>query len=141
MKYSNETHCFYPPEIEYASLPDDLIDVSIEGYLRAANRLAGESFEVVAGEVRILPAPVLPPFVPAAVSRFQARAALYAAGHFDAVETFMAQASTPMLMRLAWQDAQTFERPSATVAALASMLGLSDADLDALFIAAAAITA
>lgn len=81
------------------------------------------------------------PSVPSSVSRFQARAALYAAGHFEAVESFMSQPETPMLMRLAWQDAQTFDRSSATVAALASALELSAEDVDGLFVAAAAITA
>lgn len=79
--------------------------------------------------------------VPVSVSRFRARAALYAAGYLEAVEVFMARPETPMLMRLAWQDAQEFERASATVAALAAVLGLSDGDVDELFTAAAAITA
>lgn len=87
-------------------------------------------------------APAPPPTpVPASVSRFQARAALYQAGNLEEVEAIMAQPATPMLTKLAWQDAQTFERSSATVAALAGALALSDADLDALFFAAAAITA
>lgn len=84
---------------------------------------------------------VEPARVPFSVSRYQARAALYQAGHLDDVEAFMARADTPMLVKLAWQDAQTFERPSATVALLAEKLELSDDDVDALFVAGAAITA
>lgn len=79
--------------------------------------------------------------VPASVSRFQARAALYLAGYFEAVEEHMARPDTPMLSKLAWQDAQTFERSSATVAVLAAALALSDSDVDALFTSAAEITA
>lgn len=79
--------------------------------------------------------------VPLVVTRFQARAALYLAGHFEAVEAYMAQASTPMLAKLAWQDAQEFQRSSPTVLALAKVLGLSDAQLDALFVSAATIKA
>jgi len=79
--------------------------------------------------------------VPQSVSRFQARAALHNAGKLAAVETLMAAAETPMLMKLAWQDAQEFQRSSVTVSAMASALGLSAAQTDALFIAAAQITA
>jgi hypothetical protein len=79
--------------------------------------------------------------VPAQVSRFQARAAIYQAGLFDAVEALMANPATPMLTRLAWADAQVFQRDSDTVLAMAAALGLDDAALDALFISAATIEA
>lgn len=75
------------------------------------------------------------------VSRFQARAALHLAGLLEAVETLMQSPDTPMLARLAWQDAQEFKRQSPTVLAMASALNLSDADLDQLFITAAGIDA
>jgi hypothetical protein len=81
------------------------------------------------------------PVVPQAVSRFQARAALSQAGLFITVDTYMATLPAGDLMRLAWQDAQEFRRDSPTVAALAVMLQLDDAALDALFITAAGITA
>jgi len=86
--------------------------------------------------------PVVKPVqVPQAVSRFQARAALHNAGKLAEVEALMAAAETPMLMKLAWLDAQEFQRSSVTVAAMASALGLSTAETDSLFIAAAQITA
>jgi hypothetical protein len=74
--------------------------------------------------------------VPQVVSRFQARAALYQAGLFDQIETLMQNSETPMLARLAWQDAQEFKRQSPTVLAMASALGLNDEQLDSLFITA-----
>lgn len=77
----------------------------------------------------------------ASVSRFQARVALYQAGHLEATELLMADPDTPMLSRLAWQDAQAFRRNSPTVAALAVALELTDEALDALFVAASEITA
>lgn len=79
--------------------------------------------------------------VPASVSRFQARAALAMAGYFDGIEARMSAPETPVVMRLAWQDATTFDRDSATVAALAGVLGLDSAALDALFVTAAGIRA
>lgn len=79
--------------------------------------------------------------VPFAVSRFQARMALRAAGYFDAVEAMMAAPETPIAAKEAWASAQEFERTSPTVAGMAAALGMTEAQLDALFIAAAQIKA
>lgn len=80
-----------------------------------------------------------PPPVPQAVSRFQARAALYGAGLLDDVETAIADAVP--LVQMAWADAQEFQRNSPTILALAGVLGLSESDVDELFITASGIVA
>jgi len=80
-----------------------------------------------------------PPAVPAQVSAFQARAALLAAGHLAAAEAAVLAGGA--VVALAWEYATVFRRDSPTIAALASQIGLDDAALDALFIAAAGITA
>lgn len=87
------------------------------------------------------PIPYVPPHagVPQVVSRFQAKAALLAAGLLDDVEAAMAQASP--VAQLAWSEAIEFRRDSTTVAAMASQLSLTDENLDDLFVAAAQITA
>ena len=85
------------------------------------------------------PEPVIP--VPEVVSRFQALAALYLAGLLERVEEVMQDPTTPILARMAWQNALFFERNSQTVAAIASVLGLSDVQVDELFISAAGIQA
>ena len=77
--------------------------------------------------------------VPQEVSRFQARAALLMAGHLPAVEAAIAQADP--LSQLAWADAQVFRRDSPTIAALAGLIGMNEAQIDALFIQAAQIQA
>lgn len=77
--------------------------------------------------------------VPQEVTRFQARAALYNAGLLESVEAYIAQVDTPMLVKLAWADAQTFSRTSDMIVSVAAGLGLTDAQIDALFIAAAVI--
>jgi hypothetical protein len=46
-----------------------------------------------------------------------------------------------MLARLAWEDAREFRRHSPTVLAMAAELNLTDAQIDQLFITAAAIEA
>lgn len=82
----------------------------------------------------------LPP-VPVVVSRFQARAALYQNGLLDSVNAIMQSDQTPMLAKLAWQDAQEFRRDSALVKSVGQLLSLDDTALDNLFRLAATIEA
>lgn len=79
--------------------------------------------------------------VPHSVTRFQAMAALHAFGYLPQVEAFMAAPDTPVLAKLAWANALTFERDSPTVAGMAAGLGLDDAAIDNLFRAAASVKA
>ena len=85
------------------------------------------------------PEPAPPPSVPQSVTRFQARAALYKSGMLAAVEAYMALETTDPLTRMAWADVLSFERQSAMVLAVSAALGLSDAQLDDLFVLAATI--
>lgn len=78
--------------------------------------------------------------VPQRVTPFQAKLALSDAGLLDSVEALMTDPATPLRTRLAWQEALGFERRSDMITSMAALLGLSDAQLDALFIAAAQIT-
>lgn len=84
--------------------------------------------------------PHVPP-VPEVVSMRQARIALLAAGHLSAVTT--AVASMPGIegdvARIEWEYAQEVRRDSPLLAALAPALGMTGAQVDALFVAAAAL--
>lgn len=82
----------------------------------------------------------LPP-VPESVSRFQARAALYQSQLLDAVNAIMSNEQTPMMAKLAWQDAQEFRRDSALVQSMGTTLGMTEEQLDDLFRLAATIVA
>lgn len=85
---------------------------------------------------------VAPPvYVPQIVSRFQAKAALLSAGLLSQVETLIADPSTDIMTKLAWNEAIEFNRNSPTVLGLAKALGLTDEQVDALFVAAAQINA
>lgn len=78
--------------------------------------------------------------VPQVVSRFQARAALHAAGLLSSVEDAIATGAD-VFTQIAWADAAEFRRNSPTIAALAAALGLSEEQVDNLFRQAATITA
>lgn len=91
-------------------------------------------------------APEPPPIVPKAVSRFQGREAMWQTPHgettlFQAAEAVLADPATPAMYRRAWDDLQEFRRDSEMLAAIAGMLGLTAAQIDALFILAASIRA
>jgi hypothetical protein len=73
------------------------------------------------------------------VSAFQAKAALQAAGLYVSAETAVNVAGGITL--LAWQTAIEYRRNSPTIAALQVTLGLTDAQVDDLFRAAALIDA
>lgn len=79
------------------------------------------------------------PATPESITNFQARAALLEAGLFEQADA-AAKAAGGVAWQ-AWEFANVFERGSPTIAALAGGLGLSDAQIDALFVAAAQKTA
>ncbi len=77
--------------------------------------------------------------VPTEVSRLQARLALLAAGKLDEVETAIAAAADRSLA-IYWQDTSHFHRDHPRLLALATSLGMSPAEVDALFLAASEIS-
>jgi len=84
-------------------------------------------------------APEPPPApVPEEVRQAQARRALLAVGLLDDVEAAVAAASRDI--QIAWEYEPNIRRDSPMVAALAPAIGLTDAQLDDLFRAAAEIT-
>jgi len=85
---------------------------------------------------------VAPPTpIPATVTRFQALAVLAAGGYLDTVRTYIATLDQDNITRLAWESASEWERTSPTLNALAAMLGLTDTEVDDLFVAAAQVSA
>lgn len=77
--------------------------------------------------------------VPGQVSRFQGRAALLAAGLLEQAEAAVAASEDP-LIPIAYTDTAVWLRTSPTIAWLGGQLGLSGAQIDDLFVAAAKIT-
>lgn len=83
------------------------------------------------------------PDVPAVVTMRQARRALHAAGLLTSVETAIDALEEPLktAARIDWDHSQEVQRTATFVSVLAPALNLSEAQLDALFIAASAIPA
>jgi len=78
-----------------------------------------------------------PVTVPASVSMRQARLALLGAGLLDTVEAAIAGAGPAA--KIEWEYAQEVQRASGLVPSLATALGMTSAQIDALFVAAAAL--
>jgi hypothetical protein len=88
----------------------------------------------------------LPPPVPQSVSRYQAMAAMMATpsattpGHTLLQDVTAACTAAGGLVLLAFQTAATFDRQGMFMLEMQAALGISDATLDGLFVAAAAIS-
>lgn len=86
------------------------------------------------------PAPVVVPGVPQVVTRRQARQALLLAGRLQDVQPAIDAIADPVqrgMVQIEWDDSQEFQRTRATLIALATAIGMTEADLDNLFTQAA----
>jgi hypothetical protein len=88
------------------------------------------------------PPPVAPsPEVPQSVTMRQARLALLGAGKLSAVDAAIASLPSPQkeAAQIEWEFSSTVERNRPLVQTLGPALGLSESDLDQLFITAATL--
>jgi len=138
--YSKQTNGFYETGVNF-NIPADAVEITAEQRLAVIESQA--LGKIIAADASGRPiaqdAPSSGPTVPFSVTPFQAKAAIYAAGLLPAVEAAIAAA--PKIAQLAYSDATEFTRDSPTIATMAAALGLTDAQVDALFIAAKAIEA
>ena len=89
----------------------------------------------------LTPPPPEPPVVPSAVTMRQARLALLGAGLLDDIDAAINSLPSPQkeAARIEWEYSQEVQRHNGFVSVLAPMLGLTEAQTDALFIAAAGL--
>lgn len=57
MRFSGTTQCFYPEDVDYPSLPADVVTVAQTDYDLAMARASRETLNVVNGKIVIVPAP------------------------------------------------------------------------------------
>ena len=122
---------------QYADATSTVVHVIDEDGISRMSMIASALPEGASVEPYVAP----PPPIPQVVTRFQARVALVQAGHFDTINTYIATLPQTDVKRLAWEDAAEWERASPTLNFLANMLGLTDTDVDDLFILASSISA
>lgn len=89
----------------------------------------------------LTPPPPEPPVVPSAVTMRQARLALLGAGLLDDIDAAINGLPSPQkeAARIEWEYSQEVQRHNGFVSVLAPMLGLTEAQTDALFIGAATL--
>lgn len=102
---------------------------SLDGLLDGTNANIGDTWD---GTQFIKP--VIPETVPRSITRRQFKLALLGMDLLDEVETAIA-ASTDRALQISYNDALDFERNNPLVLAMSAMLGKTEAELDALFIA------
>lgn len=114
----------------------DSLDV-MPGLIAADTGTIGDG--VVDGSIVPQPEPPVP--VPASVTMRQARLALHAAGLLSSVDTAIASMQEPAKTAalIEWEYASAVDRNAGLVPAMAAALGMSEADIDDLFIAAASL--
>jgi len=90
--------------------------------------------------VRVFGGAIPAPSIPQSVSMRQGRLALLGAGMLEMIDAAIAAIEDPVMRQAAtieWQYANTIERNSAFVQQMVAGLGLTDAQMDALFVEAA----
>lgn len=99
--------------------------------------LIGQLYDAVTGTFGPDPAPA----VPSAVTMRQARLALEAVGKLDDVDVAIAALPLPTrkLAQIEWEYSNEVQRHNGIVSQLGPALGLTSAEIDALFVAAAAL--
>jgi hypothetical protein len=89
------------------------------------------------GGQAFFPRPNPPPEVPQEISRLQGKMALFAAGLLGSVNAMIASADMPT--QIYFNDADMWHRDHPALLGLSAALGLTGAQVDALFISAAAL--
>lgn len=104
---------------------------AVQGWIVAGNAAIGDLWDGIAF---IMP-PATPLVVPQSVTMRQARLALLAAGLLETVQTAINEAGPAA--RIEWDYAQEVQRSAGLVPQMATALGMTGEQIDALFVRAA----
>ena len=115
-------------------------DASFAASIGAINATGAKVGDLWDGTQYTTPPPPPAP-VPAEITMRQARLALLGAGKLAAVDTAINAMDEPAksAAKIEWEYSNTVQRHNGFVAALGPALGLTDAQIDALFLAAQAL--
>ena len=143
MFYSPSRGGFYSSEVHGENIPSDAVAITDEQYL---DLLAGQSAgKLIGPDANGFPAlidrEILPPQVPVKVTMRQARLALLSAGLLDDVEDAINALPEPSrrAARIEWDFSSEVFRDRDFVTMLGTTLGLTDEEMDQLFITAATL--
>jgi hypothetical protein len=141
MLYAQSTGGFYHIDI-HEVIPSDAVSITAQEYAALLDSQA--SGKLIAADEQGRPVLVDPPqepVVPLEVTMRQARLALSAAGKLAAVDAAIASLPEPQksAAQIEWEYSAAVRRTQPLVLALAPAIDLSEEQLDALFIQAAAL--
>lgn len=140
--YSKSTGWFYTSSVNGADIPDDAVEITDEEHAALLQGQA-EGKRIVPDENgRPTLADPPPPGPPQVVTRAQGKAALIGAGLWSQVLAYVDSIADPTqkaLAEVALNDTTEWRRESPFLNAAAAALGLTDQQLDDLFVTAAAI--
>lgn len=136
--------------VSRADMSDDpaWIEIDEDQYAQALTGMASGKLVSIDGGFAVVDPPTPeappepePPGPPQSVTAAQGGIALIQAGLMDAVQAVVDAAETPAEIKWAWTRATTWDRDSPALAYLSNAAGITSAQMDALFVAAAGIVA
>lgn len=141
--YSQGSACFFHTDLHGVDIPADAVEITDEDHAALiAGQSQGQIIVADAGGFPMLADPPPPePIQPTVVTMRQARLALLGAGLLTQVNDAIAgmPGTEGEAARIEWEYAATVQRESPLVAGLSTALSLTSSQLDALFVAAAAL--
>ena len=141
MFYSKQTGGFYDRAVHGDNMPADVVEITAEEHV---SLISGQSNGKIIswgdnGFPFLTDPPTLPPTTPQKVTMRQARLALHNAGKLVDVEAAINILPEPprTAARIEWDFSSEVHRDKEFVAMISTALGLTDAEMDALFVQAA----
>ena len=127
---------FYPSDVfDPSAIPQGTVEITPEQWLDCLAHQGQRRF--TNGVLVVYAPPPPPPAIPQQVPIWAAQAALKQAGRYDAINAAILQMETSNPPAyFAWTMGNYASRQSAFIRTLANQFGMTDADIDAVFVAA-----
>jgi hypothetical protein len=130
----------FSSELKAAGAPTDGYSWSPNGVIQFNADVSQAIIDAVNGVYAAHdPTKPAPPLIPESVTRYQARFVLAQNGLLANVNVYFASLPEDNMSRLAWDEAPTVRRDSVALITAAHAMGLTDSQIDQMFIDAAAV--